>query len=107
MIKTEVDAGACGFTTTIEADSPDMQTVRLDIESGCTDIQKVAEALKEINGMKETFGKIGSTKVYEIAAQYCKHAACPVPMAIVKTAEAASGLALPKSVSVSIEKVES
>lgn len=106
MIRTEVDAGVCGFTTQIVADSPDMQTVHLDIKSGCADVQKIADALKEINGMQEAFGKIGTTKAYEIAAQYCRHAACPVPMAIVKTAEAASGLALPKNVSVSIEKVE-
>jgi hypothetical protein len=105
MIKTEVDAGVCGFTTQIVADSPDMQTVHLNIKSECTDVQKAAEELKEINGMEEAFGKIGTTKAYEIAAQYCRHAACPVPMAIVKTVEAASGLALPKNVSVSIEKV--
>ncbi|MBS3759530.1 MAG: hypothetical protein KGY61_12805 [Desulfobacterales bacterium] len=106
MIRTTVDPGACGFKTTIEAATSDMQTVHIHIESECPDIQKIAETLKEIDIIKEAFGKIGTTRVYELAAQHCKHAACPVPMAIIKSAEAAAGLALPKNVTVTLEKIK-
>ncbi len=106
MIKTRVDAGVCGFKTTIKATASGMETVNVDIESECPDIRKVANILKEIDIMEEAFGKIGATRVYQTASQHCKHASCPVPMAIIKTAEAAAGLALPKNVTVTIEKIE-
>ncbi len=106
MIITEVDAGACGFKTTIRARASDTQTVQLDIQSECPDIQKAAEELKEVDAAEEAFGRIGTTLVYRTAAQYCKHGACPVPMAVIKTAEAAAGLALPKNVTVIIDKTE-
>lgn len=106
MIRVEVDAGVCGMNTVIKADSPDMQKVTLDIESGCPDIQKAAEELKELDAMQEVFGKVGNTSVYEILRKHCKHAACPVPSAIIKAVEAAAGLALPKGASISIEKID-
>ncbi len=106
MINLEIDAGVCGMKTVVKAKSDDMQTARLDIRSDCPDIEKAAEELKEINGMQEAFGKIGNTVVYETARKYCKHAACPVPAAIIKAAEAACGLALPKDVAISMEKIE-
>lgn len=106
MIHLEIDAGVCGMKTVVKAQSEDMQTATLDIDSDCPDIQKAAEELKQINGMQEAFGKIGNTTVYETARKYCKHAACPVPAAIIKATEAACGLALPKDVSITIEKIE-
>ena len=106
MINVEVDAGVCGMRTIIKANSEDMQKAQLEIQSDCPDIQKAAEELKEIDGMQEAFGKIGSTKVYEVLGRYCKHAACPVPAAIIKAVEAASGLALPKHATITMEKVD-
>ncbi len=106
MIVGKVDAGACGFQTRIEAAASGMETVRIHIESECPDIQKAAADLKEIAIMEEAFGKIGATRVYETIARYCKHASCPVPMAILKSAEAAAGIALPKTVSLTMEKIE-
>jgi hypothetical protein len=107
MIKVEVDAGVCGMMTTIKAESADMQTATLEISSDCPDIRQAAEELKEIDGMQEAFGKVGDTSAYTILRKYCKHAACPVPAAIVKAAEAACSLALPKDVTIKIEKIES
>lgn len=43
-------------------------------------------------------------KIYELAKKYCKHAACPVPSAIIKGVEVACGLALPKDVEIRIAK---
>ncbi len=106
MINVEVDAGVCGMKTVIKANADDMQKARLEIQSACPDIQKAAEDLKELDGMEEVFGKIGSTRVYEALRKHCKHAACPVPSGIIKAVEAASGLALPKQAVITMEKID-
>ncbi len=106
MIQVTVDAGVCGFKTVIRASTDDMQKARLEIESGCPDIRGVAEELKEADCMQEVFGKVGSKQIYEAARKHCKHGACPVPMGIVKAVEAACGLALPKDVHLTIEKID-
>jgi hypothetical protein len=104
MITVEVDAGICGKKVTIKAECEDMQTAKLDITSDCSHINEMAKELTEINAMEEAFGSIGDTRVFRVAREYCKHAACPVPTAIIKAAEAACGLALPKNASITITK---
>lgn len=104
MIKVTVDAGVCGFSSVIRAESEDMQHVKLEIESECPDIMSLAEELREVDAFQENFATIGSSKVYESARKYCKHAACPVPAGIHKAIEAAAGLALPKDATIRVEK---
>jgi L-fucose isomerase-like protein len=60
--------------------------------------------LKEVDGFEECFSKLGDSTVYELAKKYCKHAACPVPSAIVKGIEVACSLALPRDVEFHITK---
>ena len=103
MTKTVIDAGVCGFKTIIKAESSDGQNVNLEIESGCQDIMKMSESLNQVDAYGAAFGKMTDSPVYKLAAEYCSHAACPVPMGIIKTLEAACSLALPKNVSVTIE----
>ncbi|WP_227765191.1 DUF6951 family protein [Zhaonella formicivorans] len=103
MVKAEIDAGVCGFKTEVNA-SGDMMKVNLEINSGCPNIQKLAEELKELEAMKEVFAKIGSTKVYELASKYCPHPGCPVPAGIIKAVEVSAGFALPKNAEIKISK---
>ncbi len=104
MITVTVNAGACGMKTVIRAKSDDMQKAAVSIDSGCPAIQKIAAEIGEIDAMSEVFGKVGETSIYEISRRYCRHAACPVPAAVIKAVEAACGLALPKDVRIDIEK---
>lgn len=104
MITVQTDPGICGLPSTIKASSEDMQNVKIEINSKCPDIMKVAEKIKEVNAMQEIFGKIGENAVYTAAKEHCKHAACPVPAAIIKAVEASAGLALPKDVVIRMEK---
>ena len=106
MIVVDVDPGVCGLKSKIKISSQDMQHASVEIESSCLDIQALAQELGELDGYSEAFNKVGSSPVYELARKYCKHAACPVPMAIVKGVEAAIGAALPKDVVVKIEKMD-
>ena len=45
MIHTTINAGVCGFHTTVDARSDDMQLVSLQIASECEKIRGLAEAL--------------------------------------------------------------
>ena len=90
MIKCTILAGPCGFTTTVLAESGDMQ--------------QVIKELHSIDAYSEVFSPIGEGKIYQVARKYIQHAACPVPMAIVKAVEAAAGLALPTEVVLTIQK---
>jgi hypothetical protein len=88
MAKTEIFAGVCGFTTTVEAEAGEKYSVHLKVVSDCKDIQMLA----------------GTPSVLEKAQKHCSHASCPVPAAIIKTVEVAAGLALPADVRIRIQK---
>ena len=107
MTKATVDPGICGLKTVLSIESEDMQNVVIKIESQCPYITKMGkelEILGQIDGFTEVFTKFGDSKVFEIAKSCCKHAACPVPTAILKGIEAECGLALIKDVNISITK---
>jgi hypothetical protein len=106
MIVVDVDPGVCGLKSRIKVRSGDMQHATVEIESLCPDIMALAEELEELDGYSEAFNKVGNSPIYELARKHCKHAACPVPMAIVKGVEAAIGAALPKDVVVNIQNVD-
>lgn len=105
MIEVKVNAGICGFNTMIRADSVDMQIVLLELITDCPNLKPMEQELKEVDGYDECFSKFGESTVYEIAKKYCRHAACPVPSAIIKGIEAACGLALPKDVDIKVNSV--
>lgn len=100
MVEISVNAGACGFCTNIKAVSDDMQTVKLEIKTECPTLKPLEAEITEVDGFEECFAQIGESGIYEITRKYCRHAACPVPCAIIKGIEAASGLALPKDVEI-------
>ena len=104
MVEVKVDAGICGFSATIKVDSEDMQTATIDFVTNCPNLKPLEQELKEVDGYEECFSKLGDSPVYELAKKYCKHAACPVPSAIIKGIEVACGLALPKDAEIKISK---
>ena len=104
MVEVKVNAGICGFTTKINIDSEDMQNAVVEITTECPNIKPMEQELKEVDGYEECFSKLGDSRVYELAKKYCKHAACPVPSAIIKGIEVACGLALPKDADIKISK---
>jgi hypothetical protein len=104
MANVIVNAGVCGFVTTIEANSEDSQMAQLKITSNCPNYKALENELTEVDAYEECFAKLGDGEIYKICAKYCKHAACPVPSGIIKAVEVACGLALPKNVSFEIKK---
>jgi len=108
MIRTTINAGVCGFHTTISAQSDDMQMVSLQMASDCEKIRGLAEALKNPIDAYQEIGD-GSDGVVLSAARTrlmgcC--AGCVVPSGIFKSVQVTGGVALPAPVSFSIERVE-
>ena len=105
MVEVKVNPGVCGLKSTLKVSSEDMQTALIEMVTDCPNIKPLAQELKEVDAYEECFSKLGESNVYELAKKHCKHAACPVPSAIIKGIEVACGLALPKDVEIIIEKI--
>ncbi len=103
-VRAEIDAGICGFQTTVRAEAESMRKVKLTIESDCPQIRKAAEQLPEMDMLDELKSGLGHGHVYGVLSGCVRHATCPVGSGILKAAEASAGLALPKDVSIKVTK---
>lgn len=104
MSKVTVEAGICGFLTEIEALLNESQQVKLEIDSNCPNIMALAEDYNLSEGMTEVFMPFGESPLFRAAKKHLKHSACPIPSAIMKAIEVTCGLALPRDVTMKIER---
>ena len=103
MAKAVIDAGICGFITTVDAQSNE-STVVLEIHSDCPAIQKMAAELTQVDPYKEISARRAVPATLQAGLKYCTHAACPVPVGVIKAVEVAAGLALPRDASIQVIK---
>ena len=103
MTRAEIHPGNCGFTTTVEA-AMDGDTCHLTITSDCKAIQKLAQELTAVNPYQEISFRRNTPTILQMGAKYCTHAACPVPVGIIKAVEVEAGMALPMDVVIKITK---
>jgi hypothetical protein len=97
-VHVEVDPGVCGFCCRITAVPKAKHVVRLRvIDSDCEHIQGLNALIGEM-GIRDLFLPFCRNPVMIAAEKAGCHAACPVPTALIKAAEAAMGMAIPKSV---------
>lgn len=106
IVEVSVDPGICGLKSTITAEAGDMMSASVSIESDCPGIKKLGANIGEIEPMKDIFAKLGDSSVHQLGKMYCSHGTCPVPGAILKGVEAASGLALVKDVHILMRKID-
>lgn len=104
MARVTVNPGVCGLTTTIIAEADDMYQVAFQIESQCPNIRALAKALPTLEAFAELRQPMNETMPYVLAGQHLPHVACPVPCAILKALEIATGMALPADVRLTISK---
>jgi hypothetical protein len=104
MARVEVKCGICGFNAKILVTTENEESLQIEFSTTCPNLKPLEKELKEANGMKECFSKVGESEIYQICRRYCRHPACPIPLAIIKGVEVASGLALPKDVEIRIFK---
>ena len=105
MAKAEVHAGICGFTTLVET-TLDGDVCKIAIQSDCEAMQRLAKELTEVNPYQEISFRRKTPLTMEMAAKFCTHAACPVPVGIIKAVEVESSLALPADVTIKISRSE-
>jgi hypothetical protein len=103
MAKSEINAGVCGHISTVVA-TMEGKACKLEITSTCKAIQKIGEELKEVNPMMEISAKRAMPQTLEMGLKHCFHAACPVPVGIIKATEVAGKLALPKDATIAVSK---
>lgn len=103
MAKATIFAGACGYTTEVEA-GMDTTVCKLAISSECKAIQKLAAELTEVEPLKEISSRRAMPRTLEAGIKHCSHAACPVPAGIIKAIEVAAGLNLPVDAIIHVEK---
>ncbi len=103
MAKAEIDAGTCGYKT-IVVTKMEAKTCKISIQSGCKAVTRLGEALVEVNPYQEISFRREGPLTLRMAAQYCSHAACPVPSGIIKAVEIEAGLNLPVDVSIKLSK---
>jgi hypothetical protein len=103
MAKAEINSGICGHVTDVEA-TMDSKVCKLSITSTCKAIQEIATELPEVNPMQEISTKRAVPQTLQMGLKHCYHAACPVPVGIIKAVEVAGKLALPKDAIIKVSK---
>jgi hypothetical protein len=108
--KVKVDAGICGFKTSITATTEDSMNVDLKVVSDCEIIKEQAaqfktktpiDAYQELSPQTESV-ILGISRTVLVQKGCCE--ACVVPAAVCKAIHVAAGLALPKDVTLKITK---
>jgi hypothetical protein len=101
-----VDPGICGFPCFIKARKLSARKVALQIaESDCGQIQRLSEQLTEMS-LHDLFLPATRNPVYVKSAASGCHPSCPIPAAVLKAAEVAMEMALPKDVCIRFEPCE-
>jgi len=100
-VMVKVEPGVCGFTCSITAKRQGRE-VTLDITSECGQIQQLGSSLGQLS-IKDLFMPHTKNPVFLCAENARCHLACPIPMSVIKAAEVALGLALPKDASLTFE----
>lgn len=103
MSKAEISSGICGHVTTVEA-TMDGKVCKLTITSDCKAIQQLAQELTEVNPLMEISSRRATPQTLQMGLKHCIHAACPVPVGIIKAVEVAAKLALPKDAVIKVSK---
>ena len=103
MTKAEIMAGICGFSTRVDARA-EGAACALSIESECEHVRQMGELLTEVDPFREITYRGEGPLTLQVAADCCRHPACPVPAGILKAIEVESGLALPADVAISLTR---
>lgn len=94
----KVMPGPCKHETEIKATLTDEWKVVFEVTSKCSSVMRLAEALGEMDPMKNLSVKMGETEVYTKANDTIPHTACPVPCAMIKAIEVASDMGIKRDV---------
>ena len=102
-VVADVEPGICGFPCTIEARRTGKRIVSVKISNtACENIRRMSELLEDF-GLRDLFTPLEKNPVFTWAARSGCHPSCVVPIALLKTVEAAMDMAIPKDVNISFK----
>lgn len=104
MATAEIESGNCGYQTTVRTTAESGRTMRVEIVSTCPHVQKMADELTSVDPYGEITFRGQGPQTLRVAAKYLAHAACPVPVGIIKAIEIEAKLALPQDVTITLVK---
>ena len=102
MTRVIVEAGICGFITTVEATRTGKRTVSVVVKSDCEAVAELNGDLQELT-WTEALGKPGESVVWKCVCEHIHHPSCPVVIGILKAIEAELDLAIPRDVAIRFE----
>jgi hypothetical protein len=100
MTTVLIESGICGFSTTIRVFKGEKRKVGLAIQSTCEKVDALGREVQEMDMLDVIKNPINENPVYMKAGECRLHGSCPVPCGVLKAAEVALGLALPKDVKI-------
>ncbi len=104
--RSVIDAGVCGFHTTVAADSPERRHVSFAIGTGRDVVARLVAAPEELQPI-DVYGDVDKRKESVILATVVETVAecrksCAVPLGAFKAMQVVTGLALPKDVRIEV-----
>jgi hypothetical protein len=79
----------------------------VEVESECLRVKAYGAQPLALDAYQELLSKpLAETLPVRLAAEHNLHTTCLVPLAVLKAAEVAAGLALPQEASIRLERVE-
>lgn len=102
----EMQSGACGFKVRIDVDPKDKSLLDVKVESTCPHVSALTQDLQDLDWRKDVFTRADKSRIYQAAGKHIRHLDCPVPVAIIKAIQVATGMALPQEVSMKISTDE-
>jgi hypothetical protein len=102
-ITVTVEPGICGFPCDVEVTNRGRKSVTIHIKgSDCEIIQRLSNQIKTLS-LRELFAPIDRNPVFISSRRAGCHPPCPVPVAILKAAEVALDMALPRDVVITFQ----
>ena len=98
-----VDAGVCRFKTVITATMDEEMNIVFKVKSECPAVREMAKSMTPVPIFEAISMPFSENKIYKEFGAKLQHVACPVPCALVKTAEVTGDMALKKEVSIKLE----
>jgi hypothetical protein len=102
MTRIVVEPGICEFTTVVEVTRLSAWRVRVVINTGCEMVSEMNSELEELD-WRDVLRQEWDSAVYKSSARHIRHAACPIPIAILKAIEVEVGAAVPKDITMQFE----
>ncbi len=103
MTTVQVTPGICNLITTITAEAAPDETVKVALETDCSNWSKLADQIEPVDPITELFRpfpEIGVVKLMD----HIPHKSCPMASAILKAIEIEANLALPADVTMRVSK---